>query len=57
VRGLAEVSEDVGRKLAAALAEEYEGPGAGEEYLQLPPEVVRVVVRITPESVAGSAAG
>jgi PPOX class probable F420-dependent enzyme len=57
VRGLAEVSEDVGRKLAVQLAEEYEGPGAGEEYLQLPPEVVRVVVRITPRRVAGSAAG
>ena len=57
VRGLAEVSEDVGRKLAVQLAEEYEGPGAGAEYLQLPPEVVRVVVRITPERVAGSAAG
>ena len=57
VRGLADVSEDVGRKLAVQLAEEYEGPGAGQEYLQLPPEVMRVVVRITPERVAGSAAG
>jgi PPOX class probable F420-dependent enzyme len=57
VRGLAAVTEDVGRKLAVQLAEEYEGPGAGEEFLRLPPEVVRVVVRITPERVTGSAAG
>jgi PPOX class probable F420-dependent enzyme len=57
IRGLATVTEDAGRALAVRLAEEYEGPGAGEEYLQLPPEVVRVVVRISPERVLGSAAG
>ena len=56
IRGLAAVTEDVGRALAVRLAEEYEGPGAGEEFLSLPPEVVRVVVRITPQHVAGSAA-
>ncbi len=57
VRGLAAVTEDIGRALAVQLAEEYEGPGAGEEYLRLPPEVVRVVVRITPQRVLGSAVG
>jgi PPOX class probable F420-dependent enzyme len=57
VRGLAAVTEDIGRALAVQLAEEYEGSGAGEEYLRLPPEVVRVVVRITPQRVLGSAAG
>jgi PPOX class probable F420-dependent enzyme len=57
VRGLAAVSPDSGRRLAVALAEKYEGPGGGEEFLRLPPEVVRVVIRITPLRVAGSAAG
>jgi PPOX class probable F420-dependent enzyme len=56
IRGLAAVTEDVGRDLAVQLAEKYDGPGAGEEFLQLPPEVVRVVVRITPQHVAGNAA-
>ncbi|MDH6121416.1 PPOX class probable F420-dependent enzyme [Kitasatospora sp. GAS204A] len=54
VRGTATVAEDLGRKLAVALAEQYEGPGAGEEYLELPPEVVRVVVRITPQRLVGT---
>ncbi len=56
IRGRASVTEDVGRALAVRLAEKYEGPGAGEQFLQLPPQVVRVVVRIVPEHVAGSAA-
>jgi PPOX class probable F420-dependent enzyme len=56
IRGKATVTEDAGRALAVRLAEEYEGPGAGEVYLQLPPEVIRVVIRIVPEHVAGSAA-
>ena len=56
IRGLAAVTEDVGRDLAVQLAEKYDGPGAGEEFLQLPPEIVRVVVRITPQHVAGNAA-
>ncbi len=56
VRGLAEISEDAGRRLAVLLAEEYEGPGAGEEYLELPPEVIRIVIRIRPQRVLGSAA-
>jgi PPOX class probable F420-dependent enzyme len=57
IRGLAAVTEDAGRKLAVRLAEEYEGPGAGQAFLDLPPEVVRVVVRITPQRVTGSAVG
>lgn len=56
VRGVASVMEDVGRELAVRLEEEYGGPGAGDEYLQLPPEVVRVVIRITPLRVVGYAA-
>ncbi len=56
VRGLAAVTVDTGRRLAVSLAEKYEGPGAGEEYLQLPPGVIRVVIRITPGRVAGTAA-
>jgi PPOX class probable F420-dependent enzyme len=55
IRGLATVSEDIGRELAVRLEEEYEGPGAGEQFLALPPEVVRVVIRITPQRVTGSA--
>lgn len=54
VRGVATVTEDTGRELAVRLAEQYEGPGAGQEYLDLPPEVVRVVLRITPLRVVGS---
>lgn len=57
IRGTATVAEDEGRRLAVALAETYEGPGAGQEYLDLPPEVVRVVVRLTPRRVLGTAAG
>ncbi|MGE5286057.1 MAG: PPOX class F420-dependent oxidoreductase [Micromonosporaceae bacterium] len=56
VRGVAAVSEDIGRALAVSLAERYEGPGAGQEYLELPPEVIRVVIRLTPQRVLGSAA-
>jgi PPOX class probable F420-dependent enzyme len=56
VRGVVTVSEDPGRALAVWLAEKFEGPGAGEEYLELPPEVVRVVIRLTPQRVLGSAA-
>ena len=54
VRGTATVAEDPGRKLAIALAEQYEGPGAGQEYLELPPDVVRVVVRISPRRLVGT---
>lgn len=54
VRGRATVAEDIGRALAVSLAEAYEGPGAGQEYLELPPEVVRVVLRITAEHLTGT---
>lgn len=54
IRGRATITEDPGRELAVRLAEEYEGPGAGQEYLDLPPEVVRVIIRITPQHLAGS---
>ena len=51
IRGTATVTEDPGRALAVALGEKYEGPGGGDGYLALPPEVVRMVVRITPTRV------
>jgi PPOX class probable F420-dependent enzyme len=57
IRGWATVTEDIGRTLAVRLAEEYEGSGAGEAFLQLPPDIVRVVLRIVPEHVAGSLVG
>ncbi|WP_329119131.1 PPOX class F420-dependent oxidoreductase [Streptomyces sp. NBC_01465] len=53
VRGTATVAEDVGRAVAASLGEKYHGEGGGQTYLDLPPEVVRVVIRITPQHVAG----
>ncbi|MFF0740977.1 PPOX class F420-dependent oxidoreductase [Streptomyces sp. NPDC004111] len=53
VRGSAAVAEDEGRRLAVELAEKYEGPGAGEEYLRLPAEAVRLTLRITPRKVVG----
>ncbi len=56
VRGTATITVDSERRLAARLAEEYEGKGAGEEYLELPPEVVRIDIRITPRRVVGTAA-
>ncbi|MGW0809805.1 PPOX class F420-dependent oxidoreductase [Nonomuraea sp. NPDC002799] len=56
VRGVATVAEDEGRRLAVRLAEKYAGAGAGEEYLRLPPEAVRVAIRITPQRVVGNAA-
>lgn len=54
IRGSATVTEDEGRALAVALAEKYEGEEAGQEYLDLPPEKVRVTLRITPAKVLGS---
>ncbi|MGK5557232.1 PPOX class F420-dependent oxidoreductase [Actinomadura kijaniata] len=56
VRGTATVVEDEGRRLAVELAERYEGPGAGQEYLDLPPDAVRIVIRLTPHRVVGTAA-
>ena len=54
VRGEATVTEDIGREVAVRLAEQYEGPGAGREYLELPPDVLRVVIRIAPVRVVGT---
>ncbi|MFD5766532.1 PPOX class F420-dependent oxidoreductase [Streptomyces sp. NPDC127049] len=54
IRGSATVTEDEGRALAVALAEKYEGADAGREYRELPPEKVRVTLRITPSKVLGS---
>jgi PPOX class probable F420-dependent enzyme len=51
IRGTAKVSEDVDREIAQLLAEKYEGEGAGQEYADLPPEVIRTVIRITPDKV------
>jgi len=56
VRGTATVAEDAGRALAVALGEKYVGPGGGQDFLDLPPEVVRVVIRLTPLKVVGNAA-
>ncbi|MCM1944534.1 PPOX class F420-dependent oxidoreductase [Streptomyces sp. G2] len=53
IRGSATVTEDEGRALAVALAEKYEGAEAGREYAELPPEEVRVTLRITPAKVVG----
>ena len=55
IRGVATVAADPGRALAVRLAEEYEGPGAGEDFLSLPPEVIRIVIRIAPQRVVGTA--
>ncbi len=55
VRGTATVRADEGRALAVALDEAY-GPGAGRKFLELPPEHVRIVIRITPHHIAGTAA-
>ncbi|MFC7218824.1 PPOX class F420-dependent oxidoreductase [Streptomyces polyrhachis] len=56
IRGTATVTEDTGRAVAVRIAEEYIGPGAGKDYLEAPPEEVRVVVRITPTKILGNAA-
>jgi PPOX class probable F420-dependent enzyme len=57
VRGLATVQDDIGRELAFRLGEQYDGPGGGQKFLDLPPDVVRVVLRITPRRVLGRAVG
>lgn len=51
IRGTAAVSPDVDRELAQRLAEKYEGEGAGQEYVDLPPEVIRIVIRITADKI------
>ncbi|MFI6393473.1 PPOX class F420-dependent oxidoreductase [Nonomuraea sp. NPDC050547] len=55
VRGVTTVTEDEGRRLAVELAEKYEGEGAGRAYLELPGEMVRVVIRLTPQRVISNA--
>jgi PPOX class probable F420-dependent enzyme len=55
IRGRASVTEDIDRVLAVRLAEQYEGPGAGEGFLALPAEVIRIVIRVAPEHITGSA--
>jgi PPOX class probable F420-dependent enzyme len=57
LRGLAAVHPDPGRQLAVRLAEKYQGPGAGRQFLDLPAEVVRVTILLSPQHVAGNAAG
>ncbi|MEU4394263.1 PPOX class F420-dependent oxidoreductase [Kribbella sp. NPDC023855] len=54
IRGTAVVTEDTGRAVAFQLAERYE-EGAGQEYLDLPADVVRTVIRITPTKLTGPA--
>jgi PPOX class probable F420-dependent enzyme len=56
IRGRATVTEDAGRAFAVSMGEKYNGPGGGQMFLDLPPEVVRVVIRIKPEHVAGHVA-
>jgi PPOX class probable F420-dependent enzyme len=56
VRGTATVTEDTGRSVAKALAEFYAGEGAGDAFVGLPPEIIRTVIRITPQRLTGSAA-
>lgn len=56
IRGTSTVAEDVDRAVAVDLAEAYEGPGAGATYLDLPADVVRTVIRITPTRLTGPAA-
>jgi PPOX class probable F420-dependent enzyme len=56
IRGTATVTEDIGRAVAKALAEVYAGEGAGKQFAELPPEIIRTVVRITPQRLTGSAA-
>jgi len=51
IRGTAKVTEDMDREVAQRLADKYEGEGAGQEYADLPPEVIRTVIRITPDKV------
>ncbi len=55
IRGFAVVTEDTGRALAFQLAEQYEGEG-GQEYLDLPADVIRTIIRITPTKLTGPAA-
>jgi hypothetical protein len=50
------VTADPDRALAVRLAETYAGEGAGNEYLALPPDIIRTVIRIAPTKLTGPAA-
>jgi PPOX class probable F420-dependent enzyme len=56
VRGTATITEDTGRALAVALGDKYNGPGGGQEFLDLPAEITRVTIRLTPTRVTGNSA-
>lgn len=49
IRGKAVVEDDPGRTFAIALAEVYDGSGGGDSFRDLPAEVVRVILRVSPE--------
>jgi PPOX class probable F420-dependent enzyme len=51
IRGTAAVEADPGRAFAIALGEKYDGPGGGDSFRDLPPEVTRVILRVTPSHV------
>ncbi|MFC8956113.1 PPOX class F420-dependent oxidoreductase [Streptomyces sp. NPDC057101] len=55
IRGTATVIGATGRAVAVRIAEAYIGPGAAREYAEAPAEEVRVVDRITPTVILGSA--
>ncbi|MEU8773219.1 PPOX class F420-dependent oxidoreductase [Streptomyces sp. NPDC048606] len=56
IRGSATLTEDADRAVAARIATEYVGAEAAKEYQDTSDGAVRVVVRITPTKVLGSAA-
>jgi PPOX class probable F420-dependent enzyme len=51
IRGTAVVEADPGRTFAIALGEKYDGPGGGDSFRDLPPDVTRVILRVTPSRV------
>ena len=42
IRGTAAITEDAGSRFAVAREERHEGPGAGQEHLDLPSESYRL---------------
>ncbi|MFI5736256.1 PPOX class F420-dependent oxidoreductase [Kribbella sp. NPDC051587] len=51
LRGRATITPDKDRRLVRELASKYAGPDADAEFGVFPPEVERVVIRITPERI------
>ncbi len=51
IRGTAAVEADPGRAFAIALGEKYDGPGGGDSFRDLPADVTRVILRVTPSRV------